>query len=108
MTPRRKVRGSSLGSAGAEDEVDDARERGRRDARESDEGEDAAARRAFNDAPDSFPDRGAGRHERRGEERATETEGPVPDDRGRDAEADAGECPPSPAYRRGSAKSDDE
>jgi hypothetical protein len=49
MTPRRKVRESSLGSAGAEGEVEDASEPGRRDAREREEGEDAAARRAFKD-----------------------------------------------------------
>jgi hypothetical protein len=48
-TPRRKVRESSLRSAGAEGEVDDARERGPRDARERDEAEDTAARRVLND-----------------------------------------------------------
>src|SRR6266568_1402675 len=56
-TPRRKVRESSLRSAGAEREVDDAGERGRRDARERDESEDAPARRALNDTPDPFRDR---------------------------------------------------
>jgi hypothetical protein len=93
-----------LGSAGAEREVDDARERGRRDARERDEGEDAPARRALNDTPDPIRDGCADRHERRGEERAAKTERPVPDDRGGDAETEAGERPPAPAYRRRAAK----
>jgi hypothetical protein len=48
-TPRRKVRESSLRSAGAEGEVEDPRERGRRDACERNEREDAAALRAFKD-----------------------------------------------------------
>jgi len=37
-TPRRKVRESSLGSSGAASEVDDTRERGRRDVLERNEG----------------------------------------------------------------------
>jgi hypothetical protein len=48
-TPRRNVRESSLRSAGAEGEVADAGERGRRDTCERDEGEDAPACRAFKD-----------------------------------------------------------
>jgi hypothetical protein len=107
-TPRRKVRESSLRSAGAEGEVKDAGERRDRDTRERDEGEDAAARRMLNDSPHPLADRGACRQERRGGERAAQTEGPIPDDRGRDPEAKAGECAPAPAYRCRSAKRDDE
>ena len=82
-TPRRKVRESSLRSAGGEGEVEDARERGRRDPRERNEGGDAAARRALNDMKDSFCDR---------------------DSRG-DANVYVGECPRVPAYRaRGASK----
>jgi len=51
------VRESSLESAGADREVDDAGERARRNARERDESEDAPARRALNDTPDPFRDR---------------------------------------------------
>src|SRR2546428_8411166 len=78
-TPRRKLRESSLGSTDAEGEVDDAGERRRRDARERDEREDAAARRTLSDTPDPS------RHDRA-------------------AEAESGECPPAPAYRCGSAQ----
>jgi len=46
-TPRRNVRESSRGSAGAEGE--DVGERARRDARAGGGGEDTAARRAFKD-----------------------------------------------------------
>ena len=46
-TPRRKVRESSLRSAGAERE--DVTERVRRDTGEGEEGEDAAVCRAFKD-----------------------------------------------------------
>jgi len=106
-TPRRNVRWSSLGSAGAEDEVDRAGERGRRDARERDEGEAAASRRALNDTPDPICDWSADRHKRCGEERTAESERPVPDDRRRDAETEAGKRPPAPAYRGRTAKSDD-
>jgi hypothetical protein len=42
----------------------------------------------------------ADRHERRGQKRAAETERPAADDRGGDAETEAGERPPAPAYRR--------
>ena len=73
------MRESSLRSAGAEGEVADAGERGRRDTRERDEGEDAPARRALNDMPDPFADRGP-----------------------------AAMCSPAPAYRRGSVTRDDE
>src|SRR4030081_952426 len=106
-TPRRKSREASLGSARAEGEVDDAGERGRRDARERDEAEDAAARRALNDTPDPIRDGGPDRHQRRGEKRAAKSEWSVPDDRGRDAEGEAGERPPTPAYRCRTAESDD-
>lgn len=102
------MRESSLGSAGAEGEVDDAGERRRREARERDEGEDAAARRALNDTPDSSRDGGAGGHKWCSSERSARSERPVPDDRGRDAETEAGERPPAPAYRCGPAKSDDD
>ena len=86
-TPRRKVRESSLRSAGAEGDVDDAGERGRRSPRESDEGTDAAARRALNDMPGSCGDRGNTCHH---------------------PKAEAGQCPPAPAYRWRSAPRYDE
>jgi hypothetical protein len=103
-TPRRNVRESSLGRAGAEREVDDAREGGRRNACERDEGEDAAARRALNDTPDPMRDGGPERNERCREKRADASEQPVPDDRGRDTEAEAGERSPASAYRCRAAK----
>jgi hypothetical protein len=81
-TPRRNVRESSLRSAGAEAEVKDAGDRGRRDIRERDESEDTAARRTLNDAPDPFADRGV--------------------------RAPAAMCSSAPAYRCRSAKCDDE
>ena len=62
-TPRRKLRGSSLGSAGTDGEIDDARERGRRDACERDEREDAVARRALKDMPDPIRESGTDRRE---------------------------------------------
>jgi len=48
---------------GADGEIDDARERGRRDTCERDEREDAAARRALNDTPDPIRESGADRRE---------------------------------------------
>src|SRR5712691_2364852 len=107
-TPRRKLRESSIGSTSPEDEVDDAGERGRRDTGQRDEGEDAAARRTFNDTPDPSRHGRAARHERGGDEGAAGTEAPVPDDGGRDAEAESGECPPAPAYRRRPTQREDE
>jgi len=94
-TPTRNDREVSLGSAGAEDEVDDTREDGRRDPRERDEGEAAAARRALNDTRDPLRDRGADRHDSRGEKRSAKSERPVPDDRRCDAETQTGEHPPA-------------
>src|SRR5438093_5462642 len=105
-TPRRNVRESSLGSAGAEREG--VGERGGRDARERDKGEDAAGRRAFNDVRDRSADRGARRHQRCHRERDTESESWLPGERPRDAEAEPNRRPPAPAYRRCSTARDDE
>jgi len=58
--------------------------------------------------PDPSADRGSSRYEWRGDERAAEPEGSIPDERRRYAEAEPGECPPAPAYRRCSAKREDE
>src|SRR2546425_9624688 len=99
-TPRRNDRGWSLGSARAEREVEAAGERRRADAGERDEREDPAARRTLNDPPDPPRDGRAEHHQRSGEQRTAERERMVPDDRGRDAEKQSGECPPGPAYRR--------
>src|SRR3989441_10897071 len=99
-TPRRNDRGSSLGSARAEREVDDAGERRRADAGERDDREDPAARRTLNDPPDPPCDGRAEHHQRSGEQRTAERERMLPDDRGRDAEKQSGEGPPAPAYRR--------
>jgi len=98
-TPRRNARGSSLRSARAKREVEDAGERRRADPGEDDEREDAAARRALNDPPDRLGDNGPDDHQRGGEQRTAERDWMVPGDRGRDAEQSR-EGPPAPAYRR--------
>src|SRR5438874_5902026 len=108
--PRRSSRGPSLGRARSEREVDDTGERGRGDAEERDEREDAGARRALNDRPDPVGDEGPDGHHRRREQRSAErriAHAWVPDDRGGDSEEQTRQRPPAPAYRRRPARGED-